>query len=833
MSLEGLTPVVREVFGGLQTAQINQTKVPEDKSPLNQNVRFFPGGLVGTREGLTQRAQVSGSTDILGIKEYVDLAETRRLIVLTDDGTLRYEPGNYTFASIATNVVAAGVAPFLRLSSTSLFGKEWITFGASSIFGSNPAKVFYYDPGSTNLFFDPVAPEGPGKAPTVAGSATAGNVSLGTHSFAVFFRTRSGYWSQLGPSVTFDVSVASKSIDVSKISRGPSYVTERVIAATPAFSNNYYFLEGTAMVLKDNSTTSVTIDFTDTALTNGTPVSHPTDPSQDLLRQIVLPAPAAVAHYSGRLAYWGFRHQYVSNGGIGFPNMRFQGGWSDVSGNPQAYNGGAGIAPDGWTSKVSGATNGATISGSVYGDPIHITGTAAAQEGCLENSGLVSKIIPAGVEVWARIRVKKSASATGNLYVYFCPASQAAATVDTTEGVFSIAGASSSEWQVFSFRVNTAAQNSGYDSNTRLRISVGTGAANSLPNGETLDIDYIEIYTPGYDGENVTSLIRWSKVNNPEAVDGLYSPMLVEHANGQHLTACFSMRGVFYMCKERSMFATRDDGVSEPVDWPVDEVSSTIGTPSRFGVGLGDGWAVIVARSGLYLFDGQKPEKISQEIDPTWRRINFATVPAGAGGAAQSIWCLVDTDLRRIYIGAPLDGSTTVSHIIVLEWDHTDTPASERVRDYTLWTVAAICANYSYRSDGSKATLFGNSTSRLLQVDEAASSDNGAAINAIYRAAYMAPVTGRGTLRSVVAELTGTGNVTMKTYGPDGTTSKTRTVQALASAPNKFLEFDGEHHGEAVAVEFSQNSLTSNFRLSKLISWWKVATSGKTRGHVA
>ena len=49
-----------------------------------------------------------------------------------------------------------------------------------------------------------------------------------------------------------------------------------------------------------------------------------------------------------------------------------------------------------------------------------------------------------------------------------------------------------------------------------------------------------------------------------------------------------------------------------------------MGTLSVNGVDAGDDWAVIADRTGLYVFDGGDPLKISQEIQPLWDQINWA-----------------------------------------------------------------------------------------------------------------------------------------------------------------------------------------------------------------
>ncbi len=72
---------------------------------------------------------------------------------------------------------------------------------------------------------------------------------------------------------------------------------------------------------------------------------------------------------------------------------------------------------------------------------------------------------------------------------------------------------------------------------------------------------------------------------------------------------------------------------------------TTVGTPSVDGVDVGEDWAVIADRSGLYIFDGGEPVKISQEIQPLWDTINWA--------AGHTLWVRVDTRAKRILVGVP------------------------------------------------------------------------------------------------------------------------------------------------------------------------------------
>ena len=129
--------------------------------------------------------------------------------------------------------------------------------------------------------------------------------------------------------------------------------------------------------------------------------------------------------------------------------------------------------------------------------------------------------------------------------------------------------------------------------------------------------------------------MRASLADNPESYDGVDGLLSVAENNGQAVRAAFVLRDQLYFVKEHSIYSTQDDGVNEPAGWTLSEVSTTVGTPSVDGVDTGEDWAVIADRSGLYIFDGGEPVKISQEIQPLWDTINWQY--------GYTLWVRVDT----------------------------------------------------------------------------------------------------------------------------------------------------------------------------------------------
>lgn len=841
MSVETFTPTEQGEFRGLHTTEQDQTSVPKGFSPSCTDVVFRPGGRVSTRPGITLKATIA-STSVRSLFEYVSyqgLASNtyRNLMAAFSDGSLRAETGNYSFAALITDIVEAALGNTWHMKATNLFGRCYMAFPGGNYNGIAHPRIYE----QVNANTDPHGTENPGIAPTVAASASGSSVTVGTHKFRVFYKTRNGYWTGLGPAFSLNVTVAGKGVDVTGIPTGPPWITARVIAATPAFSNTFYFIEGSSMVINDNTTTSVTgMDFTDTALTAATQVTNPLDPSQDLFRQQPSQQYAGFTHYNNRLVAWGARSAFMQTGDAGFYGMKFQSGWT-------------GSVPNGWTQKVAGQSKTAyNPANGNQGEPLTITGDGTNQKACMENQGQANLIIPQGVPINVRVKLKKNATLTaGTLHFYFSkttdpvtvPATNAQINVATSVSVGGATGVSSTEWRVFQVQIlsQTQAQALTMDSTYRLRFSTGgtgAGLGTAFTNLGTCSIDYIEIYSPSYGGEVTQSKLFISKANNPEAVDQLQGIISTEPDNGEMVTGAFPMRGLLYVLKERSMFAVTDNATGEPFTWNVDQISRKIGTPSKNGYDLGDGWAIIASRSGLYHFNGSALTRISDEIDLTWKRINWA--------AHDQVFVLVDSDQKRVYVGLALDGSTVTNYLLTLDYMRSDSPLEiypsiggttgyPQVRNYTLWTPPnVLCAALSIRAQNNNnpVIVLGDNSGRIGEIDVTATNDWGSVrIASLYRTYFYDTQPGRELLGDLVVDINGSGNMAPKIIQPDGVTSTTLLTKALTAGAAYDYEWYCNARGERLAVEFASQNLNDNFQLSRMLIFTKVKPAGVVRHH--
>jgi hypothetical protein len=295
--------------------------------------------------------------------------------------------------------------------------------------------------------------------------------------------------------------------------------------------------------------------------------------------------------------------------------------------------------------------------------------------------------------------------------------------------------------------------------------------------------------------------------------------------------------------KEHSLYVTQDDGTNEPALWSIAEVSRRVGTPSVRGVGFGEDWVVIAHRTGLYLFAGGEPVKISQEIQPTWNQINWQY--------AQTLWVTVDTKERRIFVGAPFGTATTPNRVLMLDYHDLDTAsdlqsrppvnitytgrkaATDVARKWSPWSIAANCCALIERPNGTAVAVFGSGnpgvggggpTGKIYQLSDTQYSDDGVAIASYYTTHYFPERTvesslGVGAHRKLFSYLTmyveGAGNLGLTSFVDSSSAGQTQQTLGMSSPGLKDLELPINVLGERVAFQVSTNQAGAWFRLQR------------------
>jgi len=897
MSVLGTVDAPLDMFGGLVT-DVAPADLPAGASPDCADVAFVPGA-VKTRPGLLAVfAAISGNPTINYLKTYIQPNLTETLLALDSAGSVwgEFTPG--TLAQINTGPGGKFVAPNCRAKSTTLFGREYIAFhdGRFGIDiprqydGTNFDRVSQVGPGAGPVTaFD--APAEPvytiGNSPTGAvrnnnvvtitttaahnfypgasvliagvvdtsfngtfvvqsvpsattltyqqlgaasnsggssGSATATlapQLSAGLHQVCVFFKTRQGYITQPSPPVTWTAS-GNRRVQLTGIPLplNDANVVARILAFTPAGGGSFYYTSGLnnapQMIIADTTTTGVTLDFSDTALLAGTLA----DP---LFRLVELGECAGVIGYASRLFWWGERNK-VDN----FRNLSFDGGF---------VGSGSGVRPPlGWTSDGTFGGAGGSAFSALWGGAWEIAGDNVANDkGMITQAANVDSngvpIIQPGTGHSVRFRAMNdpvsSPPSSGNLHVHLYSASQS---IDVG---FDVAATSlTTKFQEFT-GVLTSGIVSPVPSDLLLRVY-----ADGLNLNCGVIFDNIEIYptTQPYNA----SIVRASLVEDPESYDGVDGLLSVTENNGQAVRAAFVLRDQLYFVKEHSIYSTRDDGVNEPANWTLSEVSTSVGTPSVDGVDTGEDWAVIADRSGLFIFDGGEPIKISQEIQPLWDTINWQY--------GYTLWVRVDTRAKRILVSVPIAPATQPNRVLVLDYRGLSTASdiatyasvhsssmtgrlicTSRSRKWAPWNIAANSGALIERSDGTAQFFIGNGagTGKIYQLSDTQLSDDGAAIASYYTTYFFPSVDQEDELgvrahRKLFSYLTcygeGAGNLNLSSFAANEAFPAALPSLALSSPGSKDLELTINLLAERAAFQVGTNRAGSWFRLSRLVA---------------
>jgi hypothetical protein len=669
-------------------------------------------------------------------------------------------------------------------------------------------------------------------------AAAAGNIATGVHQVAVIFKTRQGYLTKPGPAMSWTASGGKRAV-ITNIPTGPSNVVARILCFTGAGGASFFYVGagGTlfsgSMIVNDNSSTTAVIDFSDAILLSGTNADN-------LFRIVELGNSAGVIDYSQRLFWWGERNK-LNN----FVNLGFDGGFTGPS--LPHY-------PLGWIPDPSFAPGGTDEQAfAVWGAAYSIVGN-----GTITTRGLITQtavqdtlgapLIQANTDYTVRARVAINATITqGTLHIHlFSPT----AGINTTGLQLSVAQLTTN---FVEYSAQLTAPTAAIPSDLVLRVYAdGTPTLNGQ-----FYVDSIEI-APTAQPAN-TSLVRASRVEDPESYDGIDGLLSIAENNGQAIRAAFKLRERLYFVKEHSLHVTQDDGTNEPALWSIAEITRRLGTPSVRGVGIGEDWVVIAHRTGLYIFNGGEPVKISQEIQPTWNQINWQY--------GHTLWVTVDTKERRIFIGAPFGAATSPNRVLALDYRDLDNAAdiasrppvnigltgrktaTDKTRKWSPWSIAANSCALIERPDGTATVVFGagtpasggsgTPTGKIYQLNNAQLSDDGIAIPSYYTTHFFPerPVEEAlqlGAHRKLFSYLTmyveGAGSLGLTSFIDSSSAPQAQQSLPLSSPATKDLELPINILGERVAFQVSTNQSGAWFRLQKFIPSLRIDPWSPVRG---
>lgn len=560
--------------------------------------------------------------------------------------------------------------------------------------------------------------------------AVAGNITAGKHQLSVVFVTRQGYITAPAPPISW-VAGGSKRAVVGSIPIGPPNVTARILIFTAAAGANYFYTGPQSpifsgnMIIGDNTTTSVTVDFSDNVLLSGIN-------ADELFNLVELGECSGVIDYADRLFWWGERNK-VNN----FINLTFDGGFG-------------GNVPLGWVLDSTGAGpgGGSNTANAVWGFAYTITADGAtAVRGKITQAATgdfrgIPQLQPnTAYSVRVRLGFVGTGFTNGSLRINFAHSGGA-----IVGGGFTVVANTLTSVPQTEYIGSIMTAQVSIPSDLVLQVYIdGTPA----PNNAKAIIDNIEIF-PTNQPFNLTTIRSSFNVGSntnlgQESYDGVTGLLQPQPFDGQGVRCMFKLREFLYIVKERSLYVTQDDGVNEPANWSIHQVSGSVGTPSVNGVGIGEDWVVIANRNGLYMFNGGEPVKISQEIQSNqtdialtffWDNVNWA--------AGQFLWTTVDTLNKRVLVGLPFAGAASPNGIFYLDYrpmnDSNDIISStpihtsyagkvinyEHSRKWAPWNISANSAAIIERFDGTGQLFLGNgdATGNIYSLGESQFSDN-------------------------------------------------------------------------------------------------------------
>lgn len=562
------------------------------------------------------------------------------------------------------------------------------------------------------------------------GTATVvGNISGGLHGLSVAFITRQGYITIPAPPVYF-YAPGNQLATVSNIPIGPSNIVGRLLIFTPyiappATAGAWYAVLPN-MQINDNTTTSLVIDFTDTALIAGFSADY-------LFSQQELGECTFVAGYNSRTVALGERFKIPN-----FVNTEFDGGWNlggGVSGSD---------VPLGWSvdgSFLFGNAGGSrdTVNGD-WQDGYRVTGDGSSiVRGIIKQSAYQDfngvAIINRNVGYSYRVRLVQSGLTAGGFFIEVY--SPTVGYLGQATVPFNLIPTGRN--QEFTGELIFAPGFATIPPDAVLRVYGG----NTMNAGGWFTMDSIEIF-PTLNPVNASN-VRLSYVNNPESIDGITGNVTVRPGDGQTLRAGFPLRTAFYVGKDHYLGYFTDDGKNEPSSWQFTEVSATIGICGPRAVAWTEEWAVFAERSGLYILMGGDPIKIMQEIQEDasqtgkicWNSINW--------NYGYKIWIVIDQIKKRILVGAPVNGATSPNVIFLMDYRFNSTPeyiasgpgvvysqftggllSHGASRKWTIWNLSCPSGGIIERFDGT-AELFlgGTSDGNVYNLPASSYLDNG------------------------------------------------------------------------------------------------------------
>ena len=305
----------------------------------------------------------------------------------------------------------------------------------------------------------------------------------------------------------------------------------------------------------------------------------------------------------------------------------------------------------------------------------------------------------------------------------------------------------------------------------------------------------------------------------------------VAQGGGRRVTSVFEFRNQIYVALEDGLYLVTPNG-GDPATWNIQQISPLAGAAGVRAVAIGNDFAILVHRTGVYTFDGGSPVLVSNEIlgraadaPGLWERIHWAL--------DWQVWADIDHEQQCVRIGVPLDRATACSHILKASyldgWDESlrFSPFTARYHYFPgrRWSLDEIAASQAVRvrrpqPDGAMAADRRLSQSQVLLassgpngavdfVDASAATDNGIPFQWTLQTGAVSAAEalkqqrqGMEMIGVVQARATGQGQVVVETVA-DGGEAKLAGTIALDGASTAAQSLLALAQGDAVGLRVS------------------------------
>lgn len=585
-------------------------------------------------------------------------------------------------------------------------------------------------------------------------------VNPGFRSAVCLFEGQNGAITGCSIPITLVANGGSQYLIAKQIPIGPQGTKRRIIAFTLANGSEFYYLTSNVIpsenglppqitlgtTIEDNTTTTALFDFADAQLSGGTDIGPQNAPTNNKFNSVVLAPCAGTATYNQRMFWWG-----ETNNVKRFLNMGFDGGYMApegtvstvgtaatwVDGNQfsssmqgatiyianvayviQTYNSATSLTlstsaggqtsvfriisptqPLGWSVSGSGASlvQFPTLS-KYFGFALqHAAGSTAVYSQSAFTNFYGNPIAISGTQYQMRFLAAASAALTGTLSFEFFSPTMGSISIATVN--LSTVGSTGLNWYQASF---TNVIPTSVPSDTVFRHYVTSLSGGSLTYDE---LEVIDSNNPVLQNQ-----IRVSTAGNPYHYDAQSG--LLQLPVNESIVGAFKLRANFSALTQKGLWTTQDNGSTEPAGWNISLVSDNCGCSSPNAVAVGEEVAFWAGQYGGFIFTGDNPKKITQELQRTWDSINW--------NYQETMWVTNDPVNRILLFGLPLGNATATNTVAMMSYRAMDAmynvpdplhvtmmgklAATDLARKWSLWGTPMNAAAMCSRS-GQKQTI--------------------------------------------------------------------------------------------------------------------------------